>query len=109
MNPQFPGSCFVRIISLGWRLVYMEFMTETAPKLTVLLVEDTLSLARTYKKYLRDQPYDLVHVETGGAAIQALEPSATYASNRSDSVKRVCNVNTPPNEWPSSTRSPDAG
>ena len=57
----------------------MEFMTDAATKLTVLLVEDTLSLARTYKKYLRDQPYDLVHVETGGAALQALERQAPDA------------------------------
>ncbi len=54
-------------------------MTDAATKLTVLLVEDTLSLARTYKKYLRDQPYDLVHVETGGAALQALERHAPDA------------------------------
>ena len=51
----------------------MEFMTDAATTLTVLLVEDTLSLARTYKKYLRDQPYDLVHVETGGASPPAGE------------------------------------
>ena len=54
-------------------------MTDAAAKLTVLLVEDTLSLARTYEKYLRDQPYDLVHVETGGAALQALERNAPDA------------------------------
>ena len=54
-------------------------MTDAATKWTVLLVEGTLSLARTYKKYLRDQPYDLVHVETGGAALQALERHAPDA------------------------------
>ncbi len=51
----------------------MDIMTDAATKLTVLLVEDTLSLARTYKKYLRNQPYDLVRVETGGAALEVLE------------------------------------
>ncbi len=55
----------------------MEFMTDAATTLTVLLVEDTLSLARTYKKYLRDQPYDLVHVETGGASPPAGETGKT--------------------------------
>ena len=57
----------------------MEFMTDAATNFTVLLVEDTLSLARTYKKYLSDQPYDLVHVETGGAALQLLERQAPDA------------------------------
>ena len=60
-------------------MVYMEFMTDAATNFTVLLVEDTLSLARTYKKYLSDQPYDLVHVETGGAALQLLERQAPDA------------------------------
>jgi DNA-binding NtrC family response regulator len=39
----------------------------------VLLVEDTVYLARLYEKYLQDEPYDLVHVETGAEALQALE------------------------------------
>ena len=39
----------------------------------VLLVEDTVYLARLYEKYLQDEDYELVHVETGGEALQALE------------------------------------
>ncbi len=44
----------------------------------ILLVEDVRSLARTYVEYLRDQPYDVTHVETGAAAIEAIrkEPPA---------------------------------
>ena len=38
----------------------------------VLLVEDTLSLARTYVEYLRDEPYEIMHVETGAEANKAL-------------------------------------
>jgi DNA-binding NtrC family response regulator len=41
-------------------------------KPTILIVEDTVSLARTYMEYLRAEPYDLVHVETGGEAIEAM-------------------------------------
>ncbi len=40
---------------------------------TVLLVEDTPSLARTYQGFLRDEPYDIRHVETGTEALDALE------------------------------------
>ena len=39
----------------------------------VLLVEDTVYLARLYEKYLQDEDYDLVHVETGAEALLALE------------------------------------
>ena len=39
----------------------------------ILLVEDTAYLARLYEKYLQDEDYDLVHVETGAEALQALE------------------------------------
>ena len=39
----------------------------------VLMVEDTLSLARTYIEYLKDEPIDLVHVETGGEGFKELE------------------------------------
>ena len=39
----------------------------------VLMVEDTLSLARTYIEYLKDEPIDLVHVETGGEGFRELE------------------------------------
>ena len=40
---------------------------------SVLLVEDTPSLARTYQGFLRDEPYDIRHVETGNDALAALE------------------------------------
>jgi DNA-binding NtrC family response regulator len=39
----------------------------------VLLVEDTTSLARVYIEYLRKEPYDVTHVETGREAIAAIE------------------------------------
>jgi len=39
----------------------------------VLMVEDTLSLARTYVEYLKDEPIDLVHVATGAEGFEELE------------------------------------
>lgn len=39
---------------------------------SVLLVEDTVPLARTYEAYLEHEPYTVVHVETGGEALDAL-------------------------------------
>jgi DNA-binding NtrC family response regulator len=39
----------------------------------ILLVEDQGALARTYQGFLRDEPYDIVHVENGAAALQALD------------------------------------
>ncbi len=39
----------------------------------VLLVEDKSALARVYTDYLRQEPYDLTHVETGGAALSFIE------------------------------------
>ncbi|MEZ5933303.1 MAG: sigma-54 dependent transcriptional regulator [Alphaproteobacteria bacterium] len=39
---------------------------------TILLVEDQSALARTYQGFLRNEPYQMVHVETGAAALQAL-------------------------------------
>ena len=39
---------------------------------TILLVEDTVALARTYRGFLRGQPYDIRHVETGAEAMAAL-------------------------------------
>ncbi len=36
----------------------------------ILLVEDELSLARVYEEYLRDEPYDIVHVDTGKGALE---------------------------------------
>ena len=38
----------------------------------VLLVEDTLSLARTYEAYLKDEAIELVHVETGAEALAVI-------------------------------------
>jgi DNA-binding NtrC family response regulator len=38
----------------------------------ILLVEDTMSLARLYTEFLRQEPYALTHVETGTAALQQL-------------------------------------
>lgn len=37
------------------------------------MVEDTLSLARTYQEYLHDEPINLVHAETGRQAFAELE------------------------------------
>lgn len=42
----------------------------TRPK--ILLVEDTVPLAHTYQEYLRQQPYDITHVETGGDALDQI-------------------------------------
>jgi two-component system repressor protein LuxO len=39
----------------------------------ILLVEDTTSLARVYIEYLRKEPYDVTHVETGGDALALIE------------------------------------
>lgn len=39
----------------------------------ILLVEDAAALARTYMGYLRDEPWRLVHVETGGGALAAVK------------------------------------
>ena len=39
----------------------------------VLLVEDTPSIARVYMEYLRKEPLEVEHVETGGAAMKAIE------------------------------------
>ncbi len=38
----------------------------------LLLVEDTTALARTYRGFLQDEPYELTHVETGAAARDCL-------------------------------------
>jgi len=38
----------------------------------VLLIEDTPALARTYLGFLRDEPYTVEHVETGGAGKEKL-------------------------------------
>lgn len=39
----------------------------------ILLVEDQSALARTYQGFLRDEPYDVQHVDNGATALQALE------------------------------------
>ncbi len=45
----------------------------TAPnRQQVLLVEDTASLARVYTEYLRKEPYELSHAETGAAALERI-------------------------------------
>ncbi|HEY9079570.1 sigma-54 dependent transcriptional regulator [Magnetovibrio sp.] len=41
-------------------------------KSRVLLVEDTVPLARTYEAYLEGEPYDVTHVETGKEALAIL-------------------------------------
>ncbi|TCS62214.1 sigma-54-dependent transcriptional regulator [Varunaivibrio sulfuroxidans] len=46
-------------------------VTYTRPR--VLLVEDTIPLARTYISYLKNEPYDVTHVATGDLAMRALE------------------------------------
>lgn len=38
----------------------------------ILLVEDELSLARVYEEYLREEPYDIVHVDTGKGALDKI-------------------------------------
>ncbi|WP_416897929.1 MAG: sigma-54-dependent transcriptional regulator [Minwuia sp.] len=39
----------------------------------ILLVEDTPTLARSYIQFLRDEPYDIRHVELGKEALSAVE------------------------------------
>ncbi|MDF2152160.1 sigma-54 dependent transcriptional regulator [Vibrio sp. CAU 1672] len=39
----------------------------------VLLVEDSTSLAILYKQYVKDEPYDIFHVETGRDAMRFIE------------------------------------
>lgn len=39
----------------------------------ILLVEDTPTLARSYIQFLRDEPYDIQHVELGKDALRAYE------------------------------------
>lgn len=39
---------------------------------TVLLIEDTVSLARVYLEYLRDEPYEVMVADTGRAALDAI-------------------------------------
>ncbi len=51
----------------------------TIEKARVLLVEDTASLSRVYLSYLRNDPYDVVAVETGARALEELEESVPDA------------------------------
>jgi len=44
-----------------------------ADKKRILLVEDSEPLARTYERYLRSEPYDVIHAADGAAAIEALD------------------------------------
>jgi len=44
-----------------------------ADRSKILLVEDTPALARTYCGYLRNEPVDIEHVETGKAALDTLQ------------------------------------
>ena len=46
---------------------------------SVLLVEDTPSLARVYLQYLRDEPIETRHVDTGAKALEALGESVPQA------------------------------
>ncbi|MEI7610997.1 MAG: sigma-54 dependent transcriptional regulator [Rhodospirillaceae bacterium] len=39
----------------------------------ILLIEDTVPLARVYIEYMRAESYNVIHVETGQAALAALE------------------------------------
>jgi two-component system repressor protein LuxO len=39
---------------------------------TILLIEDTVPLARVYTEYMRSESYNVIHVETGAAALAAL-------------------------------------
>ncbi|MBF0248211.1 MAG: sigma-54-dependent Fis family transcriptional regulator [Alphaproteobacteria bacterium] len=45
-------------------------------KTRILLVEDTVALARQYELYLDGEPYDVQHVETGREALDALAGGA---------------------------------
>ena len=51
----------------------------TSAKPSVLLVEDTPSLARVYLQYLRDEPIETRHVDTGAKALEVLAESVPQA------------------------------
>ncbi len=40
--------------------------------INILLIEDTVPLARVYTEYMRSESYHVIHVETGAAALTAL-------------------------------------
>ena len=45
----------------------------------ILLIEDTVPLARVYIEYMRAESYNVIHVETGQAALAALEQAVPDA------------------------------
>lgn len=51
----------------------------TAGNVRILLVEDTLPLARAYQEYLAGEPYDILHVARGEDAIRAVEEEVPAA------------------------------
>ena len=51
-----------------------------AEKQSILLVEDTPALARTYMGFLFGEPYDVQHVETGEDALEVINSSAAPAA-----------------------------
>ncbi len=48
-------------------------MSGSGSKRTILLIEDTPSLARAYEAYLKDQPFEISTAETGADGLAALE------------------------------------
>ena len=47
-------------------------MLPPPPRARILMVEDTISVAETYKEFLRAEPYEIAHVETGKAGLAFL-------------------------------------
>jgi len=45
----------------------------------ILLVEDEMALAGVYMEYLRDESYDILHVDTGTAALKEIESGGLSA------------------------------
>jgi two-component system, repressor protein LuxO len=58
---------------LGGQLLNMS----ESQRYSVLLVEDEVSLALIYQEYLRDEPYDIITVETGSDALAAIADNAS--------------------------------
>ncbi len=54
-------------------------MVGVSPRSKILLVEDTPALARTYCGYLKREPLDVIHVETGKAALAAVRDESPEA------------------------------
>ena len=53
-----------------------EVAAESGGRTMVLLVEDSPSLARVYLEYLRDEPFEVVHADTGKDALRVLREKA---------------------------------